>query len=332
VRIRAPSGEAVRRRLAALSTRAGSGLLSLATKLDPVASGGRPPAPFQGSVRAGYPPVVINGIPKCGTYLLYACVRALGFQEIGVHLLNGYYLDSNLAGSVEGGWKDWAPLAGRSVASNPRYVGQDCVTAMRRMQPGQVVPAHLEYSPTLAAQIATLPVRHCLVVRDPRDAAISLYRHMTYHPERSPPLGWYYLFNSLPSDDERLWTSIVGVPQQRYLPSVRDRFAPYLGWMKDPHTLVLRFEDLVGAKGGGSDEAMVHSLQRLAAFLGADSGCDAARRVSGEVFGSKASGTFDRGQIGRWRAEFGPRHRAAMRDVCGDLLVELGYEKDDDWV
>jgi hypothetical protein len=43
------------------------------------------------------------------------------------------------------------------------------------------------------------------------------------------------------------------------------------------------------------------------------------------------SRTFRSGRVGGWRESFTARHRSAMKEVAGDLLVRLGYETDLDW-
>jgi hypothetical protein len=43
------------------------------------------------------------------------------------------------------------------------------------------------------------------------------------------------------------------------------------------------------------------------------------------------SPTFRRGQIGGWREEFTAEHKALFKEVAGDILIELGYERDHRW-
>ena len=43
------------------------------------------------------------------------------------------------------------------------------------------------------------------------------------------------------------------------------------------------------------------------------------------------SRTFRSGKTGGWKEHFPREHRLLFKDVAGDLLVRLGYEKDNDW-
>ena len=43
------------------------------------------------------------------------------------------------------------------------------------------------------------------------------------------------------------------------------------------------------------------------------------------------SPTFRSGKTGEWVKYFTPEHRRLFKDVSGDLLIALGYEKDTNW-
>jgi hypothetical protein len=45
----------------------------------------------------------------------------------------------------------------------------------------------------------------------------------------------------------------------------------------------------------------------------------------------KKSHTFRTGKTGGWREFFTAEHKKLFKDVAGDLVVRLGYEKTSDW-
>ena len=49
------------------------------------------------------------------------------------------------------------------------------------------------------------------------------------------------------------------------------------------------------------------------------------------VIQPKKSHTFRLGKTGGWKEYFTEEHKKLFKDVAGDLLVRLGYEKNDDW-
>ncbi|WP_446348093.1 sulfotransferase domain-containing protein [Coleofasciculus sp. F4-SAH-05] len=45
----------------------------------------------------------------------------------------------------------------------------------------------------------------------------------------------------------------------------------------------------------------------------------------------KKSRTFRKGTIGDWRNHFTNEHKQAFKDVCGDILIKMGYADGYDW-
>jgi hypothetical protein len=45
----------------------------------------------------------------------------------------------------------------------------------------------------------------------------------------------------------------------------------------------------------------------------------------------KKSPTFRSGKTGEWKKHFTDEHKKIFKEVAGDLLVKLGYEKDNNW-
>lgn len=93
--------------------------------------------------------------------------------------------------------------------------------------------------------------------------------------------------------------------------------------------LLVRFEDLVGERGGGSCAAQRKSIEQICSYLDLDVDKQKIASVQENLFGS--SGTFRKGQIGSWRSEFSEEHKVAVKEVAGNLLIELGYEESLDW-
>jgi len=41
--------------------------------------------------------------------------------------------------------------------------------------------------------------------------------------------------------------------------------------------------------------------------------------------------TFRKGKIGSWKEGFSLKNKNNFKKHCGDLLIQLGYEKDKNW-
>ena len=104
----------------------------------------------------------------------------------------------------------------------------------------------------------------------------------------------------------------------------------YMGWLNHEGTLTVRFEDLVGPKGGGSEDSQLATLARIASHV--DREVDTRRlRDIAECVWSPRSGTFRQGQIGQWRDHFSEEQKKLFKEVAGEQLIALGYETSFDW-
>jgi len=56
-----------------------------------------------------------------------------------------------------------------------------------------------------------------------------------------------------------------------------------------------------------------------------------ALSILAQAIRPRKSHTFRTGKTGGWREHFTVEHKNLFKDVAGDLLVKLGYEKDNDW-
>jgi hypothetical protein len=95
-----------------------------------------------------------------------------------------------------------------------------------------------------------------------------------------------------------------------------------------PEFLELRYEDML------EDEPA--SLCRLFEHYGLrDKERDTCVRQAGEftldVVRAKNDSHVRSGRPGEWRDSFGPHHIALFKELTGDLVVRLGYEKNNDW-
>jgi Sulfotransferase domain len=89
-------------------------------------------------------------------------------------------------------------------------------------------------------------------------------------------------------------------------------------------------------------ERPAEEIGRLLRFLGADDGEETVRRCmettsferlsKGRKRGEEDSSSFLRkGIAGDWRSVFTKRDKEVFKEAAGDLLIQLGYEKDDNW-
>lgn len=166
-----------------------------------------------------------------------------------------------------------------------------------------------------------LQKRDCVVffiVRDPRDYIVSGARFYGTVNQCIFPLKWY---QSLSFDDQ-IMTMIKGTD---WYNSSRWIVSSFKDWIYSPICCVLCFEDLV------APEASVKQLRQLrliADHLGLDISDEELITTFRSIFGT---GPTYSGKKMSWEEVFTEEHKQACKECIGDLLIELGYEKDYNW-
>jgi hypothetical protein len=247
------------------------------------------------------PKVFANSMPKGGTNLLGRMLNLLPC----VAPQWTYHLDATI----------------------PGYLDQ-----LRAVRNGQVVCSHLPWSESLVEILKSKRFAILFIIRDLRDVAVSDI-HYIVHKSPDHPLHRY--FSSQRSDDERLMAYIRGVPAHCFpsgaQPKAWENFIEsILPWLDDPNCLTIRFEDLVGSAGGGSDKKQVETVRLIIKHLGIKLSEEVIEEIAAKTFYTGAR-TFRKGQIGDWRNYFTKEHKQAFKEVHGDTLIRLDYEKDNDW-
>jgi hypothetical protein len=98
---------------------------------------------------------------------------------------------------------------------------------------------------------------------------------------------------------------------------------------KRPNTLICKFENLVGPRGGGKEEAQREEIMKIATFLGIRISFERLQYIADHLFGGTV--TFYKGKIGSWKKAFSREHKKLFKKRRNHLLTTFGYEKDDRW-
>lgn len=162
--------------------------------------------------------------------------------------------------------------------------------------------------------------------RDPRDLLVS---HIYFATDMHSGHGMHAYYQSLPDFASRLEVAITGIDQGSLkMVSVRQRYEDVLDWLATPQVLCLRFEDFLQDPTGTLNrmlDQVANSGSRLPA-----AGERALQILLRSIQPSK-SRTFRSGKAGGWRQHFTPQLKSLFLEVAGDLLIQLGYEENNDW-
>ncbi len=253
--------------------------------------------------------VLVNSLPKAGTNLLTKALRLMpGLNESMLHLGHS---------TIEGE----ATVRGIPVGVDmPRILATETFTqALRELAKNDFASAHLPYSDEAARRVRELGMPMLLMLRHPADVAVSHARYIADTPEH--PLHEFYQGMD---EEQRILTSITGSSDGPVtLLSLEERLRSLRNWLQEPNALPVRFEELVGAAGGGDDTRQENILRRIARHTGVALSDSDIQHLKQNLFGG--TGTFFRGTIGGAREAFTDTHWQAYRKTDPSLLKELGY-------
>ncbi|MGE5375701.1 MAG: sulfotransferase domain-containing protein [Bacteroidota bacterium] len=256
--------------------------------------------------QSGWPILLGISFPKSGTHLLDQIL--LGFSKVAPFStrLHSFY----------------AEYEGESGRKRPP---KQALAWLASLKDADIASAHLFARPEAVARVCSPAFVSYFIFRDPRDVVVS---HVFYVTDMEAKHVHHEYYASLPDFDARLNASILGRPDAGVeFPDIAARFAPYLDWLNRPEVLTLHFEDLINDRTAALTRIMDHLLARAP--------LPASRQLILDSLESsinpKRSPTFRSGKTGEWKKHFTPEHKKIFKDVAGELLIRLGYEKDLDW-
>jgi sulfotransferase 6B1 len=247
----------------------------------------------------------------------------ISFPKSGTHLLDQILLGfSNVAPYARRVHSFYAEYEGESGKKHDKQQALDWLNLLRLRD---VASAHLFARPEVVARVCTPKFAPYFIFRDPRDVVVS---HVFYVTDMEARHVHHDYYQSLPDFDARLKVSILGRPEADIeFPNIAERFAPYMDWLNHTEVLKIHFEDLIHARLETLTRIMDHLLSRIPLQTPRQL---ILASLESSINPTK-SPTFRSGKTGEWKKYFTEKHERIFKDVAGDLLIKLGYEKDNNW-
>ncbi len=252
------------------------------------------------------PPIFGNSKPKSGSHLL-------------LQILNGFTRIMPYA------YVEAEPV--RTITKEGRRRSQkEILDELKRIPRGVIGWGYVEATPENASFLTSAGRVNYFIYRDPRDVLVSQVFFATdMHEEH----GMHNYYNSLPDFGERLKVAITGIDRDGlYMVSVKQRYESVFQWLATPGVMCIRFEDLIHHREA-TLLAMLAEVEKTGYKIPTPR--DKALAVLVESIQPRKSHTFRSGKTGGWREHFTEEHKKLFKEVAGDLLVRLGYEKSNDW-
>jgi hypothetical protein len=155
------------------------------------------------------------------------------------------------------------------------------------------------------------------IYRNPMDIVVS---EAFYYTQREKTALAYYFEDMTVA--ERCLRLILDDPLLR---SIRDRVIGYAPWLRLKNVIPVSYEELVGARGGGSDLEQYRTIWSLQLKLHIPG---VPVRLGARMYTEK-SATFRKGRVHGHKEHFEERHYVAFRALPQDFMHEFGYAVDD---
>ena len=195
-----------------------------------------------------------------------------------------------------------------------------------RCQTGHYMTAHFPHSTSLVAQLENTGARALVIVRDPRDVAVSYVHYVCKEPTH---FHHEYYTTRLHTFDERLAATIQGFEpgplRDIGLRSLQANVTRYTSWLESGVTCV-RFEDLIGHRGGGTQEAQINAVSLIASAVDRELSDHKTRAIAERAFSTEAQ-TFRSGKTQGWVNEFSAQHVELCSDGLDDAIAAFGYQR-----
>ena len=243
--------------------------------------------------------VLINSLPKSGTNLLAQILDLYNFNEKG-HISSGLFLSTSLFARLR-----------NMIYRDSKYgyeIGVDMPLKIKKLyiekilkncSEGEYITSHFGYDEVLIDYIHKQNFKIIFVVRDPRAVINSLYNYILNNPNH--PLNFHFKNMSI---SKRYKSLLFGLKFKDYnLNSMKNKYNILKKFIDNPNVLTIKFEDIIGTRGGGSDELMILNIQNIANFINAD--IYKTEFVVENFFGPGRK-TFRKGNIRSWKNELPP--------------------------
>lgn len=264
-------------------------------------------------------PFLVNSLPKSGTNLLARMLElAPGVERAGL-LLDHYTIGQ----FRPEGWEH-RPQVNLGVDFPVHACAATVEQRLATMPRGSFATGHVPCTPAFLEIADRLAMPITLVVRDPRDVVLSMARYIA----RTDSHYVHHVFRDA-DERERIRLAITGVAEQSDgsgLLGIDRRLDAIAGWRDHPRVLIVRFEDLVGARGGGDDKRQRAAVLAIAGHLGIILSAGMTDWICQHLFGRTK--TFDRGQVGLWTREMPDELVDLFHHTVGDRLEAWGYAHD----
>ncbi|WP_408008503.1 sulfotransferase domain-containing protein [Pseudalkalibacillus sp. A8] len=200
-------------------------------------------------------------------------------------------------------------------------------TILSKMPPNNFSNGHIHYSKDYEQLFRSLNLKQIFLYRDPRDIVVS-YAYF-FMKLKGTPTYRYFTENNL-NIKKRCLAIINGFKTDyTFRGDINTWYRHFTPWRDVDYVLPISYESLIE-----SPSSLHQQLVKIIRFLNIENNSRNINVLSKQMQNNVnplKSPTFRNGQSGNWEIEFDDEIKSHFKRVAGNLLIELGYEKDDNW-
>lgn len=239
------------------------------------------------------PKVVLNSLPKSGTHLLESLFFQLPLmRHCGKRTLKIQTQDP--------------------IIPNLKHISS--------LKKGQFLLAHMQFHSSILERSKSNNIKIVHLVRDPRDVLIS---HLNYIQNMDITHKSHSFISQFERREDKLKAMIEGKANVlEPFSEVLDKFLP---WTLKEEVLSVKFEDLIGEKGGGTLKLQKKCIKEICKFIAIEIEIEQLTEISKTVYSPKSS-TFNKGKIGNWKHILNDNEKMWINKALKNQIIEYGYQ------
>lgn len=279
--------------------------------------------------------VVCIMVPKCGTHLLLKCLSLLDHERMPFKYVGTLYPERRYR--RDQAYNKLPPPNHYKGSEHPLVEGKLPWILVHNIKTSTSNHFwhHFAYTREYDAFLDSKNALKFLMLRDPRAMLVSFAFMVKEGFEPGQEIDLESLMLDL-IDGRKQHYIKWGVSRHASYPimweiGITEFYKTYLPFIRSKNCMVVKFEHLVGSRGGGSDDLQANEIRKIAKHVGMTASDRHIADVVTELFGG--SSTFREGKIDGWKKYFTPEVTRAFKAMPGacELLIALGYEKNRNW-
>jgi hypothetical protein len=270
--------------------------------------------------------IIANSLPKSGTHLLTRLLHLLKLKEANLHLSGSLVRPKSKYRFINYMKRKQIILnenkQGLAVDLDYPNVKVDSKWLLNRLDKlpkHSFCQGHLPYTLELEEAFEKINYKVLHIYRDPRDVLISFCNHQLRY--NNYPM--HTLYKNLSKYDQVKMT--IRGNNDYYYAGIKDRINNSIGWIHSKKIFSVKFEDLIGVKGGGNINKQIKAISEICNYLNFQLTESKTEHLCNSIFYEKSE-TFFKGRIGAWKKEDKLVIRMIETELA-NLINILGYDK-----